>query len=271
MRDPQSVTAGSGLTASRVRTRRPFEVPLARPTIAVPISETAELRTFRIPPTRVRPRLHPASRRRHSAGPVLRAIATRTGGPERLRIVQCCCVTEIDLADEATMLGLCLIQCQRIELVLYGIAAHVTHLPAVATDGRFRNLDPEAFLRGDPRKLKATLGALRDALGDAVLLDKEELDAFVDDRNLLVHNYWRVFHWDINGAPRRTDAREFLLDFAARSTAWTEILNGLLTELLVAFAAKEGRSSEFKLTPDQVLSRAAYQAHVTQRLKKDGH
>ena len=185
------------------------------------------------------------------------------------RSLESCGVTDINLADEAALLGVCLIQCQRIELAFYGIAAHATHLPVIAKDGRFRNLDAETFMRGDPSKLKATLGALCSALGDAVLLDTAELDAFVDDRNLLVHNYWRVFHWDVAGAPRRTDGREFLLGFAARSKTWTEILNGLYAELLVAFAAKEGRSGEVHLTPEQLAFREAYHAHVAQRLLKE--
>ena len=54
-------------------------------------------------------------------------------------------------------------------------------------------LSAEKFLRGDIAEQKATLGRIVNLFGDAFLIKTSELEKFISDRNLIVHNYSRVF------------------------------------------------------------------------------
>ena len=87
--------------------------------------------------------------------------------------------------------GAAILAAQRIEFLLYGIIAHIK--PELKErDKRFRHLTAESFLRGDVSDLRATLGQLAKVYGTEFLLSADDLEAFVKNRNLIVHDYWRL-------------------------------------------------------------------------------
>ena len=75
-----------------------------------------------------------------------------------------------------TLLGIALYRTQKLELILYGLAAHYSHIPAVQKEKRFRELDPETFLRGDLSGLKSTPGQICKAFGANFHIDGPFLD-----------------------------------------------------------------------------------------------
>jgi hypothetical protein len=166
---------------------------------------------------------------------------------------------------EFILLGGSLYVAQRVEFALYGLAAHAVHLASAKDAKHFRKLTPDSFLEGDP-DLKATLGLLVKTFGDALLLRTDELDEFVDNRNLIVHNYFRAFHTDLRDKPRRTDGEEFLTGFIERASRWEEILRGCVTQFQIAAAANAGRSSELSLTPEDEKRAAAYRQQAGRHL-----
>ena len=75
--------------------------------------------------------------------------------------------------DTLTLLGLAILQAQRLEFALYGLAAHFSHLPEAQKDQRFANLSAKDFLSADPEKRKrrkATFGQITKTFGDRFLL-----------------------------------------------------------------------------------------------------
>ena len=164
--------------------------------------------------------------------------------------------------DEYHLLGLALIAAQRVEFVLYGIASHAAHMPAAQKEKRFRDLTPEEFLRGDAGELKATLGQLVEAFGDAFLIRTPDLIAFYKDRNLIAHDYVRLFRFKFAGASAREDGRGFLIDFIRRAVHWETVLRGLLAELIQCAAVKEGRGDEFSPTSGDLERVSAYREHA---------
>jgi hypothetical protein len=87
-----------------------------------------------------------------------------------------------------TLLGTAVLLAQKLEFALYGIVAHFSYLPEAQREKRFRELKPEAFLRGDPSDLKATLGQLVASFEKSLRLASNELDRLVKDRSLIAHN-----------------------------------------------------------------------------------
>ena len=63
-----------------------------------------------------------------------------------------------EFPNEMILLSLATLGAQKFEFALYGMTSHLK-----ATDGRFKGLIPEEFLRGDGTKTKATLGILAKA------------------------------------------------------------------------------------------------------------
>jgi hypothetical protein len=163
---------------------------------------------------------------------------------------------------EMALLGTALLLAQKFEFALYGIVAHLSHLREAQTEKRFRKLTPEAFLRGDPSDLKATLGQLAARFGKPLLLASNELDQLVADRNLIAHNYWRTFHADIKGTDRRQDAEMFLTRFISLVNHLLKVISGLLTRLRIEEALKEGHAGEITLDEDDLASMLLHLGHV---------
>jgi hypothetical protein len=168
---------------------------------------------------------------------------------------------EAEFTHEMTLLGLALYQAQRIEFALYGIASHVTHLPEFQSNRRFRDLNPEAFLRGDLSKLKATLGQLNDVFAGRLLLSSPELDRFISDRNLIAHNFFRIFHTKTRDEPEGEPV-EFLKDFLRRSQELQSVIEGSTATLKEETAKKFGRLSDIQITDRDNLNKDAYCRYV---------
>ena len=96
-------------------------------------------------------------------------------------------VNNDEVLRECATIGAAVLAAQRIEFLLYGLIAHVK--PELK--GR-RPLTPESFLRGDVSDLRATLGQLAKAYGTKFLLSADDLETFIKNRNLIVHDYWRL-------------------------------------------------------------------------------
>lgn len=137
---------------------------------------------------------------------------------------------------------------QKIEFLLYGICAHLSHTPEAKTDKRFKNISGEAFLRGNPSDYKVTMGQLLHIFGDKLLISGPEFDRFCDERNLIAHNYWRIFHAKIKGGVQRDDGIPFLADFIQRGQDLLNVVLGLHAHLIQAGAVMHGRESDFPLT-----------------------
>ena len=164
--------------------------------------------------------------------------------------------------EELILLGGAILAAQRVEFVLYGIAAHVNHIPAAQKERRFRELTPEKFLRGDISELKATLGQIATTFGDAFLIGTDDLEAFYKDRNFIAHNYLRAFHANIRGQETRSDGPQFLRDFVERATHWEAVVRGLLATLQKAAAEKERRFAEVNLSSADLRNIEAFHRQV---------
>lgn len=167
---------------------------------------------------------------------------------------------------EMALLGTAVLVAQKFEFAFYGIVAHLSHLPEAQQEKRFRDLKPEAFLRGEPSDLKATLGQLATRFGKPLLLASNELDQLVVDRNLIAHNYWREFHTDIRSVGRRRDAEQFLTRFISRAEHLLKVISGLLTRLRIEAAVKEGREGEVTFSEDDLANMVLHLGHIHRQL-----
>ena len=83
-----------------------------------------------------------------------------------------------------------------------GLLRHAAHTDVAKKDKHFRELNTEDFLRGDLTKQKATLGRLVDIFGDDFGIKTKSLEKLIDDRNLIVYRYYRVFVTQLKGVER---------------------------------------------------------------------
>lgn len=170
------------------------------------------------------------------------------------------------LVREWTLLGAALCSAQKAEFALYGIVAHLSHTPAAQKEKRFRTLTGEAFLRGDPADLKATLGQIVHLFGDTLLLTTEEVDRFCSDRNLIAHNYWRVFHSKVRGGVHREDPEELLVQFIRQAEHLQKVVVGLLRLIMSWLAEREDRVDEFPMTDQDSINLALFNDHVARHI-----
>lgn len=168
-----------------------------------------------------------------------------------------------ELRFEMTLLGYAVYVSQKIEFSLYGIVAHID--PTIRTDKRFRELTGESFLWGDISALKATFGQLVKVSGDLVFIASDDLDRFVNDRNLLVHNYFRHFYTALSSSARSSAPIDFLKGFIDRGHAFLAILEGLLVCMREATAQKAGRLDELNFTETDLVKKQAYLEYVAAR------
>ena len=175
-----------------------------------------------------------------------------------------------DAIREMALLGLALLSAQKVEFILYGVISHlsgVSGLPS-AKVRRFRTLSAEKFLRGELDDLKLTLGQLVDEFGDKLLLTTEELEEFVNDRNLLAHNYYRLTKTNIEGAPCLENPEKFLADFIGRCNYWENVLRGLLQVVRRSVAITNGE--EITFTEDEIGCIRHYETHSETFLRGKG-
>lgn len=167
---------------------------------------------------------------------------------------------------EYFLVGLAILAAQRVEFALYGLASHVNDSDFVKQDRRLLNLTPESFLRGDLEKLKITLGQLVGIFGDAFLIRTSGLIEFYQDRNLIAHDYYRLFLSKVENGPYRENGKEFLLEFLKRSQYWEAVLRGLLNLMRQGTAVKEGRESEINFSPSDLEDIRAFGEHAARHL-----
>ncbi len=98
------------------------------------------------------------------------------------------------------------------------------------------------------------------------LIQTGELVEFYKDRNLIAHDFFRLFHTRIRGGKWMEDPKGFLLGFLERCTYWQAVLSGLLCELRSAAAIKERRQSEHVLSPADLENMRVYHEHVAKFL-----
>ncbi len=166
--------------------------------------------------------------------------------------------------DEMAYIGTATYIAQKVEFALYGIVAHLSHLPEAQSDRRFKNLSGEKFLRGDITELKITLGQMESVFGKRLLIDSNAFIQFCEDRNLIIHNYYRLFHTNIqNGSKLDIDSIDFLLDFINRGERWLSIVRGLVVVMKEAAAEKEGRVGELVISEKDIEDKMAYNEHVS--------
>ena len=166
----------------------------------------------------------------------------------------------MDRITEATLLGAALLEAQKLEFALYGIASHLR--PEALTDKRLKNIDPEKFLRGDPKDLKVTFGQLKNALGDKLFLSSVEFDKLVQDRNLLAHSYWRLSRSNIRDAHKIEDPEVFLISFQSDCRRWQSIISGLLGVMMKSVATTNDCLDELNLSDKQLADMQIYYDHA---------
>ena len=162
------------------------------------------------------------------------------------------------------LLGAAVYYAQKFEFLLYGLAAHTTHLPD--TEKRFANLTPESFLRGPLEEQRATLGALVRSFGEKLMLQSDELEEYVMRRNELVHNFWRLT--ETQHPKRIADPNQYILQFIADTERWIEIGSGLLTKLKIAAAEANDRIDELVVTDTDHAHMKSFVDYATRILAK---
>ena len=167
----------------------------------------------------------------------------------------------MDINVECQLLGACLLGAQKVEFSFYGIAAHLSHLPE-AKEKRFRELTPELFLRGDPKDLKSTLGQIEKVFGKKLNISCDELTEFINSRNLIAHNYYRMSRKGIRDAHQLDNPELFLREFLEECKYWERILNGLLYIMMEGLAERDGRTNEITIDSQQRADMKAYLDHA---------
>ena len=163
--------------------------------------------------------------------------------------------------QECATIGAAVLAAQRVEFLLYGLIAHIK--PELKRrDRRFRHLTPESFLRGDLSDLRATLGLLTKTHGTKFLLSADELEVFVKNRNLIVHNYWRLSKARIRDGGTLQNPIAFLQEFLDDCLRWERILRGVLATMKLSIAEATGVEQQLALTHEDLTYMDQYLQHV---------
>ena len=162
-------------------------------------------------------------------------------------------VTYDEEVRECARVGAAILGAQRVEFLLYGIVSHLAEVHPIGSK-QFKLLDPEKFLRGDLDDLKATLGQLVREFGDKLLLTTADLENFVNDRNLIAHNYWRLTKANLRGTRRFQDPEGFLTEFAERCSYWESVLRVLLAVMKRETAMKLGEDANLSEDESKYIS-----------------
>lgn len=139
--------------------------------------------------------------------------------------------------EEMAWLGAAVLSAQKFEFGLYGVVAHLSEEVRASGGKKFEGLTGELFIRGDPNKLKATLGALVRFFGDELMLSSKEMEQYVSDRNFIVHNYWRASRANLQDDQIRFDHEfdnniEYLKDFVERGDVYIGLIRGLIAVII---------------------------------------
>jgi len=169
----------------------------------------------------------------------------------------------VDVEDMA-LLGTAIYCVQKFEFTLYAIASHCAHTTEAQSARQFRDLDPEAFLRGDISQLRATLGNIVRVFGDRFLISGDDLDHFVQRRNDIAHNFWRFTSTKFQPSPI-DDPKEYLREFVDDANRWQRIARGLLSLMQRQAAKNEGRMDELEWSHSDLANIKEFHQHVRSR------
>lgn len=167
----------------------------------------------------------------------------------------------LELPDEMMLLGGAMLAAQQLEFALYGMVAHLKEKA-----GKFKDLTPEEFLRGDGSKTKATLGALVKAFGPTFYMDGDELASLVNDRNLIAHDYWRMTKAKITGGRKLENPENFLFQFTIRCEKWIRLCQGWVALATRSLAESEESLDGFERTRQSECNALAYVHHMLERI-----
>ena len=172
------------------------------------------------------------------------------------------------LLSECAALGCAVLAAQRVEFLFYGLVAHFRD-ELKKDEAKFRGLTPEGFLRGDLANLRATLGQLARTYGKTLGLSPEELERFVKNRNLIVHDYWRLTKSDVQGAQTLGNPISFLQQFVADCRRWEEILMGVLATMKLEIVASNRGAEPPELTAKELSHMVKYILHSWPHLPEE--
>lgn len=171
--------------------------------------------------------------------------------------------------DTYTLLGKASVSAQRVEFILYGIASHLGHLEEAKKDNIFNKIKAKDFLSDDPEKRKlrtATLGRIYKVFGEKLLISGLPFDHLIKERNFFAHECFR----ELCKVKNEGEIRKRLNEFLELADVIEKALKGLLSQLMEAFAKKEGRESEFRPLSDDEVNRSYYKAIVALHMHKKG-
>ena len=114
-----------------------------------------------------------------------------------------------------------------------------------------------------------TLGQLAKKYGPKFLLSTDDLDQFVKDRNLIVHDYWRLTKSGIRYAHKLESPTAFLDQFLRDCHHWEGILRELLTHIRYTSGGAIGGEQTIGFTNEDLVYMDNYHQHVFSHL--DSH
>ena len=94
----------------------------------------------------------------------------------------------------------------------------------------------------------------------------DDLEAFVKNRNLIVHNYWRLCKASIGDGQTLENPMAFLREFLDDCQRWEGILRGVLANMKLSVAIATGGELRSALTPDDLDYMDQYLQHVRSHL-----
>ena len=80
----------------------------------------------------------------------------------------------------------------------------------------------------------------------------DDLEAFVKNRNLIVHNYWRLCKASIRDGQTLENPMAFLREFLDDCQRWEGILRGDLAAMRLSAAVASGGELQPALTPNDL-------------------
>lgn len=125
--------------------------------------------------------------------------------------------------------------------MIYGLAAHFPQNADKLLKKRLESTTPEEFLRGDVSKLTITLGQLAKGFGPALGLNEAMIEQYIEDRNVVAHSFYRLFHMKIDGAEPRENPVQWLRHFIANSLVLERDLRKTLYQIRLSSALAAGR------------------------------
>ncbi|WP_421875982.1 hypothetical protein [Marinoscillum sp.] len=132
--------------------------------------------------------------------------------------------------NELILIGASVLAAHRIEFLTQGLVAHFKNLPE---HKQFKNLNPRVFLddtESNKKLRRQTLGQIFRILSEesSSLTLIDELDKYLQKRNLLIHDFWRTYYRNNNDYLISSEPVEFCKTFLEHSAKLEDFFKGLL-------------------------------------------